>query len=312
MLDIRSLWHALGSTNCHLKFLGFNTAADTHVAEHEVRSLGRVAADSKVLPDAFQSIAKTMHPAHQELYAYGPFDVVNLDFCDSLLPDQEDDIALKQYYDALYQLIWFQIRKRTEPWLLFLTTRLDQGQIHQEGSATMVGQPLTDNCTTHQDFLSEFKKLVPGGYPTAEPFPLLTSMPMGQLTKCYGVMLGKWLMKMGQDGTLKWEVELLTSYSYVSDPGGGATMLSLAYRFTRREVPPQNPSRDSGPRNQEDWEKERALNMIRDANRISDVEVILRNDDAKREEIRASSVRLMVEAGYPEAEYDAFLKGLGE
>lgn len=90
-------------------------------------------------------------------------------------------------------------------------------------------------------------------------------------------------------------------------------MLSLAYRFVRRDIPPVNPSNDVLPVEEDvDWEKQLGLDMIRHACRISDVDMRLAADDNERQQMKAASISLMVEAGYPEDEYIEFLSSKGE
>ncbi len=93
LLDIRSMWQCLESEGCFLRFLGFNNSLGSDeqkrqmvIRESAVTQLAKVCKSSHVTADKFQDIGNNNSQAYRLFRQYGPYDVVNLDLCDSLVP----------------------------------------------------------------------------------------------------------------------------------------------------------------------------------------------------------------------------------
>src|SRR6185312_16171255 len=128
------------------------------VAENAVTQLSKICQDSHVIGDAFQNIARKNTRAFQALRNYGPFDVVNLDLCDSLIPRGKPG-ETEANYSALHQLLCYQLERQKTPWLLFATTQVDRETAHQP-EINKLAQPLRNNCNQHSSFAKELEKLI--------------------------------------------------------------------------------------------------------------------------------------------------------
>jgi len=122
-----------------LRFLGFNTAAnpaneaqtELNISLDEVRRLAGVDPQSNVIGDDVRAIANQSSIAWKRTFDLGPYDVVNLDLCDGFGVDDPGDTASPTYFDALNALVSLQARSKT-PWLLLLTTRSGNQQVHAD------------------------------------------------------------------------------------------------------------------------------------------------------------------------------------
>lgn len=159
LIDIRYFSEEiLSKNNIKLRFLGFNKEAQVDGPErielntslHEVKSNQFIDESSNVSWDDFNSLSSTSSIAYQEARKKGPFTIVNLDLCDGVGKNRPNQGG-NNYYNAIYNLLGIQ-SKSLSPWLLFLTTRTDRDNIHQE-----VIEALTDQYLSTLNECEEFK-----------------------------------------------------------------------------------------------------------------------------------------------------------
>lgn len=119
-----------------LRFLGFNSAVapgssdqvELNISRDEIAKLDQIDPESEVVSDDIRMVANAKSLAHSKMSIFGPFDVVNLDLCDSF-GAEEAGLFNVNYYNAVAQLMAIQARQKT-PWLLFLTTRVGNEHVH--------------------------------------------------------------------------------------------------------------------------------------------------------------------------------------
>ncbi len=318
LLDLRLLWKALEGLKCWIKFLGFNSSmrADryreqVHSSLNDVFTKSRVFLESQVIPDEFQAIASNTSQAYKLFCDYGPYNVVNLDICDTLLPHGDEE-KTRNYYTALHQLITYQLREQTKPWLLFLTTQVDHLTASQVGM-NKLGGPTRRNCDTHAEFAERMGGLVPKAAFTGgqHAFDISVLKPEN-LEQVFGVILGKYFMELLSNATPRWTVHMLSAYRYTVEPQAGIPLLSLAFVFNPQHSPPidkvgmSNLKPKTGP---QPSELEVALKLISVAQKIQDVDRRLREDQALWEATKASSADLLESAGYDREAYLKWVDG---
>ncbi len=93
-----------------MTFLGFNRALkagdpDLNTSLDEVRRLPYVDSRSELLGEDFRLLANTTSIAWKRAVDLGPFDVINLDLCDSVATDRP---AAGSIYDAMQRLMGFR------------------------------------------------------------------------------------------------------------------------------------------------------------------------------------------------------------
>lgn len=139
LLDLRQIHSSICEPRqIQLRFLGFNNSAnpasneqvELNISLDEIRKLSLIDPGSDVIPDDFCRVANDNSIAWARTQKFGPYDVINIDLCDGFgkhAPGTFEDT----YYSALSRLISLQARY-SYPWLLLLTTRVGQDDIHQE------------------------------------------------------------------------------------------------------------------------------------------------------------------------------------
>lgn len=311
-LDVRSLWRELENEQCYIRFLGFDSSIDASVrgravAESAVVQLSRILKDSHVLPDQFQNIGNKNSQAYSIFKHFGPYDVVNLDLCDSLIPREET----KSYYEALVCLIALQTERQTSPWLLFITTSVDRRYIGQS-QTNLLARPMRENCDEHAEFASILASVVPESSFKGESHTFdVSELDTAQLSACFSVILGKWLLKLLDTATPKHTVSMLSSYSYTVSPDPHVEMLSMGFRFEPVRAAPIDPTGlvvtpTAAPRQRS--EEELGMQILKATTLIKSVDDILRGDESLREALTESSADLLASCGYDRSRYLAWVR----
>lgn len=318
LLDVRCLWQKLQTEGCYLRFLGFNSTITTDerrrqmaVTESAVTQLDKVCKDSHVTRDTFQDIARNNTQAYRLFRQYGPYDVVNLDLCDSLVPRGQPG-ETQANFSALYQLLHYQIQHQKTPWLLFATTQVDRSTASQP-EINQLAQPTRSNCDQHAAFAAALARIIPSAAFNSAACTLdISHLNSDHLVRVFGVVLGKWLVNTLSTASPRCAVKLLTSYRYVIRPDTGIEMLSLGFLITPHYAPPVDqtglsnlqPSSRPFPS-----ELDAGLAFVAVAERIRDVDELLAADAATRQALINSKADLLGNAGF---DRDAYLRWVAE
>lgn len=318
MLDVRCLWQKLQSEGCYLRFLGFNSSLNNEerrrqmaVTESAITQLDKICKESVVTPDQFQDIGRNSSQGYSLFRRYGPYDVVNLDLCDSLVPRGLANETTANF-SALHQILHYQIQHQKTPWLLFATTQVDRSTVNQPEVNQLAG-PTRTNCDSHAEFAAALGALIPEAAfrSTTHAFDL-SPLDANHLVRVFGVVLGKWLVSILSQASPRCTVKLLTSYRYVIRQDIGIEMLSLGFLITPHYAPPVD---QTGLSNLQPAAKpfptelETGLALVTAANRIRDVDALLAADQAIRDRLRDSKADLLAAAGF---DRDAYLQWVAE
>ena len=242
LFDVRHLHNLFAEHQVKLRFLGFDTSrkeSSATVAEHEVRSLPYVHGDSVILGDRFEDIGDPDSMAFASAEKFSSFDAVNLDLCDSVASRRThpNDSSL----NAILRLLELQANNRTEPWLLFITTRAGRESVNSQVMTKLL-VILRDNVTRNAAFrrgldnTELFRADIIDG--ECSGTVLFSS---NEFTCAFGVGLSKWLLSLARD---HWTVSQRTAAGYrVVSEGDSPDMLSLVFRFDRIPVSVSDPNR---------------------------------------------------------------------
>lgn len=311
LLDIRALWRDTSDLNCTIRYLGFNESHGSgqqgtriHVANNAVTSLDRVVRDSQVIPDRFERITNAQSQARRYLRSYGPYHVINLDFCGSIFPNTQNDSV--PYYDAIHQMLRYQFAEQTANWLLFITTEV-QPSIASSEKLLPFSKLTRDNFDAHPEFREGVGAFIPTTAFEAGDEPVeLAQLTDDQITKLFGVSLGKWLIKLCHSAKPQWTVEMRRSYQYSINEDKGAVMLALAFEFTPNITPPVDQSGIStlevNPRKFAN-EKECAVKIAQRVAAIQDVDVRLEEEPDLKRKLIEDHANLLNSAGFDRAAY---------
>ncbi|MDN7439373.1 hypothetical protein QZM64_09410 [Burkholderia cepacia] len=316
LLDIKVLAEACTPLGVRIEYFGFNSGiiADSDeeaskkteedersisrapwvTAESALRQAGRVTPDAIIHSDRLEDIALEHSHAATQLRQRPPFDVINIDACDHLAyaPKGRD----RNTFDALQALLRHQMSARN-PWLLFLTTRVDPA---------LLGQPRID----FQHAITQNLNVPESGFGAAlaecldaEETRLATALNTAWNThnihflKLYSVGLGKFLLQFfcGQPN-LPANVELASTYAYrvhKDEPD----MLALAFRIIP-DPPRVYPPSTGGAAVVPTLEPARAIRVAQRAARLWDIDKALENDSDLRTEAITGTQLLLESSNY--------------
>ena len=132
LLDVRIVLELCKQKKLQLRYLGFDngtysqkTEAELNISKNEVFQSEVIFPGSDVKKDDFAMIANPNSQAYNDTKVGGPYDIINLDLCDSISSTGKDS-----YHHALHNLINYQIAEHSQPWLFFLTTRADPSEVN--------------------------------------------------------------------------------------------------------------------------------------------------------------------------------------
>ena len=292
-----------------VRLVGFNTLTDSPkssqrlaFAMHEVYSLDVVAENSDVHPDDFNAISDTQSVAYKFAKEKGPYDIVNLDLCDSFSGTEEKN----SYYKAALNLFNLQVRARAEPWVFLLTTRGDRSKVNI-ADLQKFWSLIAANAQKSLGFREGLETHYVGIPPETirDPVAHATKLPGCRFEKLFGLCIGKWLLSL-ITASGRWTLRLCDSYWYRTQSSSHPNMLSLAFLFEPFQVDLTDPvglaNVDPPPR-QPYNQVAQAISLLEMGNRLVDLDLYLRDDHAAFEESIAKSEALLSKAGYPIAGY---------
>lgn len=325
LLDIKVLAEACTPLGVRIEYFGFNSAepmsgkedasgetsehssdrAPWVMAESALRQAGRVTPDAVIHSDRLEDIALEHSHAAAQLRLQPTFDIINIDACDHLAyaPKGRERSA----FDALQALLRHQMPARN-PWMLFLTTRVDPA---------LLGQPGID----FQRAITQNLGIPGSGFGAAlaaclnaEEVRLATeisaawSIHNNNFLKLYSVGLGKFLLQFfcGQPN-LPANVELASVYAYrvyKDEPD----MLALAFRIIPDPPRVYAPS-TGGAAVVPTLEPARAIRVAQRATRLWDIDEALENDEDLRTRAVTGTRQLLESAHYDIKAWREWLAG---
>jgi hypothetical protein len=315
MLDVRIMCDVCEKHGYKVKYLGFNDpgeVANNHqlelnISESELAKSGAVHPESFVVTDKFEALANNAKVAYQKMADFGSFDVVNLDLCNSMagyVPLQQQET----YFDALAKLIEFQAQNRVNPWLLFITTRVDRKTIKAEALSSLLSC-ISQNIANHQSFHEEIKKgfkldgtIVKNGINGQR-------LSAQQLYDGFSIGLGKWLLQYLGSGQPKWTLEMLPSWCYTVNPANQvADMVSFAFKCAPIRERKVDRSRLSSPRGvsaemEPVSELKAALALLKTLKEMQNIDAQLEADRPEMDNLIKLAAQLMARARYDETAY---------
>lgn len=226
-----------------------------------------------------------------------PYDVINLDFCDSIAgaPPQTRGSTL----EAIRALLVVQRELRTEPWLLFITTRVDK-EVVDVGVWQILVDVISGNIKSSETFVAALKNL-------GLEDPSQWKDDHGKFHRAFIIGLGKWLLGLTTSAAPHWRVELLSSYGYaILQP---MDILSLSFRFEMVVEPLKDPAGlvAEAPRGTRK-ETELAAKLAADVAKCTDVDLELANDEQLRKDMVSQSGELLVQARYSIEKYSKWVE----
>jgi hypothetical protein len=298
LLDVRHLHDICAHKEVPLRFLGFDSSRsndpELDISMDEVWRLPWIRKDSVLLPDRMETLSNRKSLGYEHASQFRGFDAANLDLCDSVASREAgaSDTAL----EAITTLVELQKQMRTEPWLLFITTRADRGSVKRSVMAKLF-DVLRGNLERNEAFR---KKAAQAALlePAAIEAELRSECTLldDQFVRAFGIGFAKWLLKLSLQA---WKPSLEINACYrVVDSSLAPDMLSLAFRFESLPVHlndpvglvPRRKASAVCPAPQED---DLALRFLDRFAKLVDVDRLLWSDAGLREQMICENAELM-------------------
>lgn len=307
-LDVHVLREVCESTRVGLYYLGFDSTAKMSAESYEVNiSSSEMVAQTFVnkrtivCRDRIEMLGKSDSPAFAQLQKHGPFDIINLDLCDSVT---SSGVGKSSYFEAIRGMCEYQVKHRPHPWLLFITTRAAREFLENASKERLFGC-VAKNAAGSPTFSSELQaSMNVTAAELADEIKNVKQLDHATLVKLFGLSVGKWLLQLMMSDSPKVHVRLLESFSYRVDKKD-PDMLALAFRLEPKIEQRKDASGlSSGPKagapavSEEDLARE----LIPMMTSIVDVDKALENDDVFGR-MREGSGALMEIARYDKQDY---------
>ncbi len=312
LLDIQALEGVLDKVRAkHLKYTGFNEIGEDterrglqNYAERIIADKDTVLMGPGILNGRIQDIASRSSLAYKTVKENGPFNLINLDLCNSIAntsPDHEDDT----YFDAIARILELQRKHMAEPFIIFISTRTGIRDINSKSLERIIGVH-NENIDRSDEFKNVFEGIV-----EQEANSLLSELLQGSdvsqdiLNRVFGVGLGKWLLQLMRSSTPYWDVTLehLCCYSvYEEKPN----MLTMAFKFKKVDggmIDKLGLTKILAGQKKVAQESELAISMLEKSKQIINVDTLLENNLAEREKIIKQAAKLLTGVGYSEEGY---------
>lgn len=317
-LDVRYLHKWCSDNAIPLKFLGYNEPTSTdpnqgemHLSLAELTQRNYIDRNSVVVPDRLEKISSTTSLAHRRMRENGPFDVINLDLCNSVAAcvplEKQDDC-----YNAIREMIFYQKTSRTEPWLLFITSRTNRSRVNDIAGKKLFSCIETNVDTSH----AFYRKITDELHIDFDRARALyhagktAGINNSSFHRLFALGLSKWLLNLLFSGAPKWKLELLPSYDYIVDNARTEPdMISIGFLCSMIIQAPAdeagltraNPCADAA----EPTEPDIAIELLNSFQQLSNVDVLLNSETVKNLMIDEAA-ELMTDARYDGVAYKAW------
>ncbi|TLM81940.1 hypothetical protein FDW83_14510 [Pseudarthrobacter sp. NamE2] len=230
-LDVRHLHESVCVRDqLRLKYLGFNTAVSGndpaqsgfHSNEFAIKRLKYVSEESEVFPGDFRDIGNQKSLPWQRVRRERHFHAINIDLCGGFAREISNP-GIPSYFTALQWLLQNQ-GSAQEDFLLFITTRMDADNVHDDARAGLndIAESIYNTCAA---YASEFDAL----WGIAESDSVAVAEAASS-TEAFMLGLTQWIVSRGIASGLKPFVKSLMTYR-TGNGAGDDDLVSIAVRF---------------------------------------------------------------------------------
>lgn len=314
LLDVRALHGVVEALGVKMRYLGFNSVghdtpaqAELALSQSEVLALSSIDEFSAVLEEKLEAVTNDLSPACIRTKQEGPFHAINLDLCDSIA-FREIGHTKGSPLEATGKLLELQLQSAS-PWLLFITTRAEPSLI---GAFARKGfdKALDANMCASEDFRAKLSALISGDLDQLDEDlagAWANQDPTFLRVFCTG--LGKWLLSILVSAAPPRELALLSSCFYQSGHNG-PDMLSLAFLCGAPKQAVNDPFAILPPAAPAALVSEVtvAIQLTEKIGEMFDLDAHLAADATLQDKLIGQAGRLMAQARYGQAEYEAWAR----
>ncbi|HBX8276139.1 PP_RS20740 family protein [Klebsiella pneumoniae] len=313
LLDLRVLHEEFCSkTKITLEFLGFNKYPrdinnprnnDVNLSLVEVKEKQYISPTSDILNNDIRLISNKTSTAYKETSERGPYDVINLDFCDSIFSKQSES---HNTHALLREIIYIQSSRR-RPWLMFITTRVGESYIDRETLDKLMAC-FQDNLKNDVFSSAAKEKLSISGFSDVSN-ALKQNDSHINITL---ISLLKWLLSYALSFKPAFKIELCSTMTYVVDINSpGVDLVSFALIFTPIDERPEDKFSLISSEIQKvptPSEPELAVEFITNVLKKTNCDIILQDNQKTWDNMLSQTEKLLSESRYVLAKYKDWLK----
>lgn len=311
LLDLRVIHDEFcAKHNVILSFLGYNRfPSDTSHPRHydinlslvEVKEKTYIDSNSQVINYDINNIGVKGSPANIEANKHGPYDVINLDFCDSIFTRNNTSVDTLNLLD---QILFIQSAKRT-PWLMYVTTRIGEKNCDEDVISKLI------ECFQENLQHAEFANASEEKFGIKNADDIKNSM-LNYDKHAYVTLISllKWLLNRCFNYNPKSKIELSSTISYIVEKdANGFDMVSFALLFTPIiNIPIDKYDLVTGNESQpEISEPELAVKFIDRALANKNCDAILSNNQVLKDQMIYQTKDLLSKARYDIDKYEHWL-----
>lgn len=295
-LDIRHFHSVLKDMIIALEFLGFDREVSSagNVSFQEIRNLELVdSTRASIREDNLSALSDTASLASQAFRQAGPFDVINIDLCDSF-GSGPPGIG-SSLYNSVAAILGVQ-KRAPEPWLFLLTTRIDKDAIDSD-VVVKLDKLIHSNVTDCESFRNQFERRI------VDDFTGLNSTHGEVFFNCVVCGYAKWFAGLAEQ--IGCHFKLHGAHKYAVHEQAHADMVSLIFIFE----PIHAPVTDGSGLAETAFKPVSECQMVKDVPRVVqeaiDVDGLIEADTAIRTRCVDESKDLLMQARYDVTEYEA-------
>lgn len=303
MFDIRLLRELCEKRRIDLHYTGLVAAGgradrdQLNLSETAIKRLPNIRSSSHIVVDRFEAIGQPT-PAQNSVRASGPYHIVNADLTGHFAAKAFGGEG-KTYVEALGEIIQIQTRSSRDPWLLFLTTRLDPNQVHASNMSAFI-RAVQSNISSSETFREGMAELLMAeGDGLSQSLSNPENLSQETFKDLFCVSFGKWLLAYVQSGTPRQSVQMLESCYY--SVKNRHDMLSLGFLISPSHRSPGDihgllPVQQAQP---EPAEIELGLALLNSTKELFDLDSKIDGDPGLAEQMTVETLLLLAEANYP-------------
>lgn len=304
LLDIRFFISKLKEHNKSFFFYGINNSnkswnqAQVQLSQVLDIDNGLVIKNSSIGLHDFDELHHLNPTAMQNIKKNGPFDVINLDFCDSVI----SKLLNTKRLDAIKNLLNYQLKTSSGNWLLFITTRTAKDT--NSGDAFERLSKLLDKNLQDPDFKEEFIKYYNEIHESTTN-KIISTANISENDHINIVVIGfvKWLF--GLAVTCECSGKLLSILRYDIDDTSSSDMMSMCLSFKKDIRPLHDHSGVTTPcDNQESvTEPELARRSLKKIHETKNVDIIITSNLDTYKASLDETLTLLNESGVDTSSY---------
>jgi len=311
LLDLRYLHdNVCVPKELKIKYLGFNKGqnpgpdhdASLEVSRNEINNLPFVDEQSKLLPDDIVRISGSTSVAYTESRDMAPFDIINIDLCDSIAKEDVEEFE-ENHYNTINTLMALQAYRK-DPWLLLITTRTNERKVNPK-VFEILKKIYLDNLNSCQGFRQKSSSTISVDGKDALDGYCTNSAGFSNV---FLIGLSKWIQGLCVSQVPQKEVEIKSIMGYKVWPKASAPdMISIALQIIPTATLVSDRSGLSTQKPSYVDECAKAISMLDQLSSQIDVDNLLLADEELRKSMANDTTQLLKQARYDVDGYDAWL-----